>query len=86
MNREDEIKKAGSEYTKNYDCFDGDIDDIEIGFIDGAKWADENVSWDMIVRIWNLAVKTTIAQVNKEMGKFNSEKEITQYIKQALGL
>ena len=40
MKREEEIKKAGSEYTENYDCFDGDIDDIEIGFIDGAEWAD----------------------------------------------
>lgn len=40
MKREEEIKKAGSEYTENYDCFDGDIDDIEIGFIDGAVVAD----------------------------------------------
>ena len=30
MKREEEIKKAGSEYTENYDCFDG------------AEWADEH--------------------------------------------
>ena len=42
MNREKEIKQAAKEYTKNYDCFDGDIDDIEIGFMDGAEWADEH--------------------------------------------
>ena len=40
MKREIEIKQAAKEYTKNYDCFDGDIDDIEIGFMDGAEWAD----------------------------------------------
>ena len=42
MNREEEIKQAAKEYTKNYDCFDGDIDDIDIGFMDGAEWADEH--------------------------------------------
>lgn len=42
MNREKEIKQAAKEYTKNYDCFDGDIDDIEIGFMDGAEWADSH--------------------------------------------
>lgn len=42
MNREKEINQTASEYTKNYDCFDGDIDDIEIGFIDGAEWADKH--------------------------------------------
>ena len=42
MNREKEIIQAAKEYTKNYDCFDGDIDDIEIGFMDGAEWADKH--------------------------------------------
>nr|DAK50980.1 MAG TPA: Protein of unknown function (DUF551) [Caudoviricetes sp.] len=42
MKREKEIKQAAKEYTKNYDCFDGDIGDIEIGFMDGAEWADEH--------------------------------------------
>ena len=42
MNREDKIKQAASEYTENYDCFDGNIIDIEIGFIKGAKWADSH--------------------------------------------
>lgn len=42
MNREEEIKKAASEYTKNYGCFNCDLDDVGCGFIDGAKWADEH--------------------------------------------
>ena len=42
MKREEEIKQAAKDYTKNYDCFDCDIDDIEIGFMEGAEWADEH--------------------------------------------
>lgn len=86
MNREKEIKQASSVYTKNYGYFNCDLGDVECGFEDGAKWADKNVSWDMVIKIWNLATKTAIAQVNKEMDEFKSEKEITEYIKQALGL
>ena len=41
MNRDKEISNAAKEYTKNYDCFDCDIDDIEIGFMEGAEWADK---------------------------------------------
>lgn len=86
MDREKEIKQEASEYTKNYDCFYGDTVDAWEGFVDGANWADENVSWDMVIKIWNLATKTAIAQVNKEMDEFKSEKEITEYIKQELEL
>ena len=42
MNREEEIKKAASEYTKNYGCFNCDLGDVGCGFVDGVKWADEN--------------------------------------------
>ena len=42
MNREEEIEKAGSEDPENYECFDFNIIDIEIGFIKGAKWADNH--------------------------------------------
>ena len=42
MNREEEIKKAASEYTKNYGCFNCDLGDVGCGFIDGAKWTDEH--------------------------------------------
>ena len=85
MNRE-KIKKAASEYTKNYDCFDGDIDDVEIGFMDGAKWADEHPSSSFIVKVWNLATKTAIAQLNKEMPFFKSENEVKEYIKKHIRL
>lgn len=47
---------------------------------------DKNVSWELVVKLWNLATKTAIAQVNKEMDEFKSEKEITEYIKQSLEL
>ena len=42
MNREEKIKKAASEYTENYGCFNCDLDDVECGFEDGATWADEH--------------------------------------------
>ena len=86
MNREKEISNAALKYTNEYGYFNCNLGDVECGFEDGAKWADKNVSWDMVIKIWNLATKTAIAQVNKEMDEFKSEKEITEYIKQALGL
>lgn len=42
MNREEEIKKAASEYTDDYGYFNVDLDDVACGFIDGAKWADSH--------------------------------------------
>lgn len=86
MNREQEIRKAGHNYKEDYGCFNCDLDDVYDAFCDGAKWADENVSWDVIVEIWNLATTTAIAQVTKEMSEFKSQKEVTEYIKQKLGL
>ena len=86
MNREKEISNVALKYTNEYGYFNCNLGDVECGFEDGAKWADKNVSWDMVIKIWNLATKTAIAQVNKEMDEFKSEKEITEYIKQALGL
>lgn len=75
MNREKEINKAASEYTENNGFFD-----TKIGFIDGAKWADNHPSYSLIVNIWNLATKTAIAQVNGEIPYFKSEKEIEEFI------
>lgn len=80
MNREKEINKAASEYTENNGFFDCDFDDTKIGFIDGAKWADNHPSYSLIVNIWNLATKTAIAQVNGEIPYFKSEKEIEEFI------
>ena len=48
MNREEEIKKAGSEYTEDYGCFNCDLGDVGCGFVDGAKWADEH-----LVKFWH---------------------------------
>ena len=42
MNREEEFEKAASEYAENYGYFNCDLGDVECGFIDGAKWADEH--------------------------------------------
>lgn len=87
MKREEQIRQAALAYS--FDTDGGHSGDLNAGrddFTEGAKWADENVSWDMIVKIWNLATKTAIAQIIKEMDEFKSEKEITEYIKQALGL
>lgn len=86
MNREEEIKQAASVYTENYDFFDCDFADVMIGFTDGAQWADEHPSSSVIVKVWNLATKTAIAQVNKEMPYFKSENEIKEYIKKHIRL
>lgn len=80
MNREKEISNAALKYANEYGCFNCDLDDVECGFKDGAKWADENVSWDMVVEIWNLATKTAIAQIIKEMDEFKSENEVKEFI------
>ena len=81
MNREKEINKAASEYTENNGFFD-----TKIGFIDGAKWADDHPSYSFIVKVWNLATKTAIAQLNGEMPYFKSEKEIQELINKKLKL
>lgn len=79
MNREEEFSKAASEYAQ-YEVFGSSYDDVWRGFVDGAKYADEHPSLPLIVNIWNLATKTAIAQVNKEMPYFKSEKEIEEFI------
>ena len=86
MNREEKIKKAASEYTENYGCFNVDLADVGCGFIDGAKWADEHLASSLVVKIWNLATKTAIAQINKEMPYFKSEEEIKEFINKKLKL
>lgn len=85
MNREKEIEERASEYAQ-YEVFGSSYDDVWIGFVDGAKYADEHPSFPLIVKIWNLATKTTIAQVNNEMPYFQSEKEIEEFIIKKLKL
>lgn len=80
MNREKEIKQAAFKYSIDYGYFNCNLNDVECGFVDGAKYADEHPSLPLIVNIWNLATKTAIAQVNGEMPYFQSEKEIEEFI------
>lgn len=44
ITRKEEIHKAATEYADDYGCFNCDIGDVHTAFIDGAKWADENIS------------------------------------------
>lgn len=85
MNREEEFEKAASEYAQ-YEVWGSSYDDVWEGFVDGAKWADEHPSSSFIVKIWNLATKTAIAQLNGEMPYFKSENEIKELINKKLKL
>lgn len=60
MNREEEFEKAASEYAQ-YEVFGSSYDDVWIGFVDGAKYADEHPSFPLIVKIWNLATKQLLS-------------------------
>lgn len=86
MNREEEIEKRASEYAQ-YDAFANcDIDDVWRGFVEGAKYTDEHPSSSVIVKVWNLAMEAAIAQLNREMPYFKSEKEIKDFINKKLKL
>lgn len=85
MNRKEKIEKAAYKYAQ-YGVLGSSANGVWRGFVDGARWADENVSSDMVAEIWNLATKTAIAQFNGEMREFKSEEEIIKYIKQSLSL
>nr|DAF25535.1 MAG TPA: Cby-like protein [Caudoviricetes sp.] len=86
MNRDKEISNAALKYTNDYGYFNCNLGDVECGFVDGAKWADEHPSSSFIVKVWNLATKTAIAQINKEIPYFKSENEIKEYIKKHIRL
>ena len=77
MNRGQEIIKAASDLN----IVDGRVD-----FYAGANWADKHPASSLIVKVWNLATKTAIAQFNGEMPYFKSENEIKEYIKKHLRL
>lgn len=42
MNRDKEISNAALKYTNEYGYFNCNLGDVECGFEDGAKWADEH--------------------------------------------
>lgn len=77
MNRGQEITKAASDLN----IVDGRVD-----FYAGANWADNHPASSLTVKVWNLATKTAIAQINKEMPYFKSENEIKEYIKKHIRL
>lgn len=80
MDRDKKISNAALKYTIDFDYFNCNLGDVERGFEDGAKWADEHPSSSFIVKVWNLATKTAIAQINNEIPYFKSEKEIEEFI------
>lgn len=79
MKREEEINKAAMECSP---CF-GYRREL---FIKGAEWADEHPSFSFIVKVWNLATKTAVAQLNGGMPYFKSDKEIKEFINKKLKL
>ena len=87
MTREEQIRQAALAYS--FDTDGGHSGDLNAGrddFIKGAEWADEHPSSSLIVKVWNLATNTAIAQFNKEMPYFKSEKEVKEYIKKHIRL
>ena len=85
MTREKLIEMAANKYCQEHISGMTQIrSTTQAAFEAGAKWAEEFPDWDLIIKVWNLATRTTIAQVNKEMAEFNSEKEIIEYIIKAL--
>lgn len=87
MNREEKINKSAKKYCqKNIPNLPQMHLAIETAFEVGAEWADEHPSWENMIKMWNLATKTTIAQINGDMPCFKSEKEIIEYIKKKLKL
>ncbi len=79
MNREEEITKALAVFKPSIGC------EVEV-CVAYAKCADDYPSSSLIAKVWNLATKTAIAQVNGEMPYFKSEKEIKEYIKKHIRL
>ena len=83
MTREEFIESAAKKY-----CQDNIPDlpqmhlTLSTAFEAGVEWCDAHLSPDLITKVWNLATEIAIAQVNKEMAEFKSEKEILDYIKE----
>ena len=87
MKRKEEINKAAMKYLqKNTSNLTQIPPTILAAFKAGAKWAEEHPSWGNMIKMWNLATETTIAQINEDMPCFKSEKEIIEYIKKKLKL
>lgn len=79
MSRKQEITKSLAVFKPSIGC------EVEV-CIAYAKCADNHPYSSLIVKVWNLATKTAIAQVNGEMPYFKSENEIKEYIKKHIRL
>lgn len=79
MSREQGITKALAVFKPSIGC------EVEV-CVAYAKCADKHPSSSFIVKLWNLATKTAIAQLNGEMPYFKSEKEIEEFINKKLNL
>lgn len=93
MTRDNEIANAASEAMTEtlmlcpiYEFSPEATDLLECAYIKGAEWADSHPSSSLIVKVWNLATKTAIAQLNKEIPYFKFENEIKEYIKKHIRL
>lgn len=85
MTREELIENASKKYCQdNIPNLPQMHFTISTAFEAGVEWCDRQFTWDLVTKVWNLATETAIAQVNKDMAEFNSEKEIIAYIKEAL--
>lgn len=79
MNRKEKIEKAAYKYAQ-YGVWGSSANGVWRGFVEGAQWADKHPSSSFIVKVWNLATKTAIAQIIKEMDEFKSENEVKEFI------
>ena len=85
MTREELIEKAAKKYCQdNIPSLPQMHPTISTAFEAGVIWAAKHQSFDLVIKAWNSAVKTTISQINKEMSEFSSEKEILDYIQESL--
>ena len=76
MTREELIESAAKKYCQdNIPNLPQMHLTISTAFEAGVEWCDAHFTCDLITKVWNLATETAIAQVNKEMAEFNSEKE-----------
>lgn len=87
MTREELIEKVAKKYCQdNIPNMPQMHLTIQTAFGAGAKWADEHLSMEVILNVWNLATETAIKQLSKKIPYFGSEKEAIDYITKQLGL
>nr|DAQ98643.1 MAG TPA: hypothetical protein [Caudoviricetes sp.] len=87
MTREELVGKASKKYCQdNIPNLPQMHLTISTAFEAGAEWADEHLSMEVILDVWNLATETAIKQLSKKIPYFGSEKEAIDYIIKQLKL